>query len=87
MANFEEKTIIDLISVTRINTIEVRHATVVLKDGEEISKTYHRHVVAPGDDLSTQDAKVVAVAQSIWTPEIVQQYKQLMDGESINLLD
>jgi hypothetical protein len=83
MANFEEQTIVDLVSVTRINTIEVRRANIVLKDGEEISKTYHRHVVVPGDDLSQQDAKVVAVAQSIWTPEIVEQYKQLTAAQSI----
>ena len=61
-----ESSIIDSINVTPTNHIEVRRANSVLRDGEEIAKTYHRHVLAPGDDLSEQDPKVVAIANAIW---------------------
>lgn len=61
-----EDSIIDLISVTENNSIEVRRADRIFRDGEEISKTYHRHVLQPGDDLTNQDPKVVAIANLVW---------------------
>ena len=62
----EEISIIDSINVTTNNIIEVRRADKVLKDGVEIAKTYHRHVLQPGDDLTGQDAKVVAIVTVVW---------------------
>jgi urease accessory protein UreE len=61
-----ELSIIDKIEVLEDGQIQVRHANKVLRDGVEIAKTYHRQVLAPGDDLSEQDAKVVAVAKAVW---------------------
>lgn len=70
-----EQSVIDQIEVTRNCSINVRRADLILKDGVEIGKTYHRHVLAPGDDLSDQDAKVTAIAQAVWTPEVLDAYK------------
>jgi urease accessory protein UreE len=61
-----EQSFIDQITVDEANNISVRRADVVLRDGEEIAKTYHRHVLAPGADLSNEDEKVQAVAAAIW---------------------
>ena len=61
-----EQSVIDKIEVFEDGQIQVRRADKVLRDGVEIAKTYHRHVLAPGDDLAGQDAKVVAVAQAAW---------------------
>ena len=72
----EEKSVIDQIEVTRNGSVNVRRADLILKDGVEIGKTYHRHVLAPGDDLSDQDAKVTAIAQAVWTPEVLAAYGQ-----------
>jgi len=66
MSVYTEISEIDSINVTANNNIEVRRADKVLKDGEEISKTYHRHVLSPGDDLTNQDPKVIAVANVVW---------------------
>lgn len=57
--------------VSQYNVIQVRTATVIKKDGVEISRSYHRHIVQPGDDLTGQDPKVVAIANAVHTPEIV----------------
>lgn len=57
--------------VSQYNVIQVRTATVIKKDGVEISRSYHRHIVQPGDDLTGQDSKVVAIANAVHTPEIV----------------
>jgi hypothetical protein len=73
-----EKTIIDKIELTEINTIQIRTATSIIKDGAEIAKTYHRHSLSPGDNVSNEDARVQAIANVIWTEEIVNAYKELI---------
>ena len=70
-----EQSVIDQVEVTRDSSVNVRRADLVLKDGVEIAKTYHRHVLAPGADLSGEDAKVVAIAQAAWTPEVLAAYQ------------
>ena len=72
-----EKTIIDKIEILENNSIQVRTANVIEKDGVEISRTFHRHVVNPSDDISEQDAKVQAVCNAIWTEEIIATYLEL----------
>ena len=69
-----EKTIIDKIEVLENNSIQIRTANVIEKDGVEITRTFHRHVVHPSQDISGEDAKVQAVANSIWTEEIIAAY-------------
>jgi hypothetical protein len=60
-----ETTSVDLIEVVGSN-IQVRTATIILRDDVEISRSFHRHVLAQGDDLSGQDPKVVAIANAVW---------------------
>jgi hypothetical protein len=71
-----EKTIVDKIELIENNSIQVRTATVIEKDGVEISRTFHRHVLVPGADLTNEDPKVQAIANAIWTEEIVTAYQQ-----------
>ena len=71
-----EKTIIDKIEILESNSIQVRTANVIEKDGVEISRTFHRHVVNPADDISGEDTKVQAIASAIWTQEIIDEYLQ-----------
>lgn len=68
MALTEESTI-ESINVTESGSIEVKRADKILRDGEVISKTYHRHVLEQGMDLTNEDPKVVAVAQAVWNLE------------------
>ena len=60
-----KSTAVDLIEVVG-NNIQVRTATIITEDDVEISRNFHRHVLAPGDDLTGQDARVVAIANAIW---------------------
>ena len=55
--------------------VQVRTATVIKRDGKEISRSFHRHVVAPGDDYSAEEAKVQAVCAAVHTPEVIEAYK------------
>jgi hypothetical protein len=70
-----EKTIIDKIEVIENNSIQVRTATIIEKDGTELTRTFHRHVLAPGADLTNEDPKVQAIANAIWTEEIIAVYQ------------
>ena len=56
------------------SVISVRTDTVVKDDGAEVSRTFHRHVVVPTDDISGEDARVQAVANSLWTDEVKAAY-------------
>lgn len=71
----EERSNIDSINVTDAGHIEVRRVDRIVKDGVEVARTYHRHTLAPGADLSSQDARVVAVAKAAWTPDVIAAHK------------
>jgi hypothetical protein len=73
-----EKTIIDKIELTEVNTIQIRTAISIIKDGADIAKTYHRHSLSPGDDVSNEDARVQAIANAIWTEDVINNYKALI---------
>lgn len=70
-----EKTVIGKIEVTATGHVQVRTDTVIERDGQEISRTYHRHIIAPGDAYSNEDAKVQAICQVIHTPDVVAAYR------------
>jgi hypothetical protein len=78
-----EKTIVDKIEVLESNSIQVRTANVIEKDGVEISRTFHRHVVNPSQDISGEDAKVQAVANAVWTEEIIAGYLESQNQNQI----
>jgi len=75
-----EKQIIDLIQLIENNSIQVRTATIIEKDDTEISRTFHRHVVAPGDNVTNEDPKVQAIANAIWTDEVIAAYQASQTG-------
>ena len=78
-----ETTIIDKIELVENNSIQVRTATIIKKDGVEIAKTYHRHVVAPGNDVSNEDPKVQTIANAIWTEEVIAAYQALIANNTL----
>ncbi len=67
-------------SITELGHIQVRKISRIMEDGKEISKTYHRHVLSPGDDVKDQDERSKMIAQAIWTPEVVDAYKAMIAG-------
>lgn len=62
----EKIILIDLITVTENNSVQVRQATRLVEDGVQLSETYHRWVLDPGSDLLEQDARVQAVCNAVW---------------------
>lgn len=70
-----ETTKVDQIEVTENNSIQIRTATIIERDETEISRSFHRHVKHPGEDVSNEDAKVQAIANAIWTAEVIAAYQ------------
>jgi hypothetical protein len=55
----------------------------VEKDGVEVGKTYHRHVCAPGDDMTDECPEMQAIAAALWTLEVIAAYQaSIADGET-----
>ena len=75
-----EDTVIDSIDVLLDGQIQVRRADRIFRDGVEVSHIFHRHVVAPGDDLSLEDPRVAAVGAAMHTPEVIATFKAAHEG-------
>ena len=66
---------IDQIEVVQDWNIQVRQATIIERDGEFVSRTFHRWVLTPDMDISDQEQKVQDIANAAWTPEVRQAYE------------
>jgi hypothetical protein len=71
----QEITKVDQVELVESNHIQVRTATIIERDGVEISRSNHRHVLAPGDDVTSEDPKVQAIANAVWTEEVIAAYQ------------
>jgi hypothetical protein len=73
--SLEKVTFVDLIEIVENGCVQVRTKTAIKENGVEISSKFHRHVVAPGDDCSVEDAKVKAICAVVHTPEVLEAYE------------
>ena len=76
----EKQAVVDKIEVTENGTVQVRTATRIMEDGVQLSQSYHRHVVAPGDDYSAEDARVQAICKATHTKDVVAAYKAAQEA-------
>jgi len=70
--------------VGQYKSIQVRTATVIEEDGVELTRSFHRHVVSPGDDVSNESAEVQAIAAAVHTPEVIAAYQQMLANQEMN---
>jgi hypothetical protein len=78
-----ETTKVDQIELVENNSIQIRTATVIEKDNVEISRSFHRHVKHPGEDITNEDPKVQAIANAIWTEEVIAAYQALITTNTL----
>lgn len=76
----EKQVVIDLVEVVANAYVQVRTKTAIVEDGKELSFSYHRHVVAPGQDYSAEDAKVQAICAAVHTPEAIAAYEAAVEA-------
>jgi len=70
-----KSTTIDQITVTENGIVLYREATRIMEDGQQISQTYHRNSLTPGQDLTGIPVNVVAICNAAWTPEVIAAYQ------------
>ena len=68
--------------------VQVREATVIKKDGKELTRSFHRYVLEIGTldasdnlvdtDISSQPAKVQAICNAVWTDSLKSSYKAFL---------
>ena len=86
-----EETIQDKIEIVQPHSmVQVRTATVIKRDGVEISRSFHRHVLQCstktddtwGDtDISGESTEVQAICNAVWTDAVKTAYQTAMDAQ------
>ena len=56
--------------VGTFKAVQVRTATIISEDGKEMSRSFHRHVVHPDEDISNQSVEVQAICNAVWTQSV-----------------
>ncbi len=70
--------VVDRIEVLEMGQIQVRTATVIDEDGTQISRTFHRHVLNPGADLTGETERVTGIANATWTAEVLSNWEAFL---------
>ena len=85
MMSLEKQTAIDKIEVLENGSLQVREIIRIMENGNELSASYNRLSFNPLDDVSTQDAKVQAIANAIWTDEVKTAYRAMVEANQAKL--
>ena len=79
-----EETVQDKIEVVgEFKHVQVRTATIIKKDGTEISRSYNRHVLAPDANISGESAEVQAVCNAVHTDAIKAAYATHLENQGV----
>ena len=66
---------VDRVEIVEDKFVQVRTKTSIFEDGKELTSSFHRHTLVPGDDYSNEPVKVRAICAAVHTPEVVAAYK------------
>jgi hypothetical protein len=69
-----KETVVDQITVTENGIVLYREATRIMEDGTQLSQTYHRTSLTPGQDIADQPQKVQDICNAAWTKDVVDAY-------------
>lgn len=78
-----KQTVVDQITVTENGIVLYREATRIMEDGTQLSQTFHRTSLTPGQDLTGQPANVQAIAAAAWTPEVIAAYEAQLEANRL----
>ena len=78
-----ESTEYDKIEVVgQYKAVQVRKATVITKDGVELTRAYERYVLHPDSDMTGQPNEVAAICNAVWTEEVKDAWKAYQESQS-----
>ena len=70
--------------VGKYKSVQVRTDIVVMEDGNELSRQYHRHVLNPDADISNEHSEVQAVCNAVWTDQVKSDYETFKANQENN---
>ena len=70
--------------VSQFKFVQVRTATVIERDGVEISRSFSRHVVAPDADITGESTEVQAICNAVHTQAVKDAYAAHLAAQSDN---
>lgn len=74
---------VDKIEITgKFKIVQVRLATIINDDGEELSRSFYRYVINPGDDISSEPADIQNICKTVHTQEIIDEYNNYLASQS-----
>ena len=86
MATLTERTADDKIEIVGdFKHLQIRTATIIERDGAEISRSFHRRVVGPLDDVSGESDEIKALAAVVHTAEVKAAYQAHLDLSLIHI--
>ena len=68
--------------IGQYKTVQVRKATVIKKDGVELTRSFERYVLHPDSDISAEPAEVSAVCNAVWTDAVKESWKTFQESSS-----
>jgi len=77
-----KSTTVDQITVIENGTVLYREATRIMEDGNQLSQTFHRTSLTPGQDLTGHPANVVAICNVAWTAEVIAAYQAQLAAQA-----
>ena len=84
MANLTKTETIDKYEIVgEFKHIQCRHATIVAEDGVELTRSFHRHVIAPGDDVSGEPQEVQDLVAVLHTQEVINAYNAHLAAQEV----
>ena len=81
--SLDKQIAIDKIEVVENGIIQVRQIERIMENGKEIASSFHRWVLTPGQDVSDQEPRVQAIANAVWTPEVISAYQAFKEQQVI----
>ena len=71
--------------VGKYKSVQVRTDTVIIEDGEELSRKYHRHALMPDADISNEHSEVQAVCNAVWTQDVKDAWTTFKNNQLENM--
>ena len=78
-----ERTIVGSRNIMSDGQIQVRIDTIIERDGEEVSRTYWREVIAPGQDVSSKPNEIQRIALVEHTPSVIKAYLESISNQGV----
>ena len=63
--------------------VQIRKATVIKKDGVELTRAFNRHAVAPDQDISNEPDEIKAICNAVWTDEVKSAWSDYLKAEGL----